>query len=109
MSDSEVLNRPLIQQWINEGLDADKIRQRLSALGLDEEAIAARLEEFKKQKHKKRLANGFILMATGSLLGFIGCVLAMLNFAPSLHGLFLFGFTSVAILIVLAGLYMVVE
>jgi len=58
---------------------------------------------------KRRQHNGFILTAAGALLGFISCVLALINPVPELYEVILYGATSVSILLVFTGLYLVFE
>ncbi len=66
-------------------------------------------EEIKKQKIAKKQHMGFLFLAIGSFLGFLSCVLTMLDFAPGWNGFFLYGLTSAAILLVFYGLYLVFE
>lgn len=102
-------NPSTIHQWIAEKRDAESIIEELRKRGYDEDSIATYLKEFKVKKHAKRLNTGFICLAIGSLMGFISCVLAILNPIPELHNWFLYGLTSAAMLIIFAGLYLVFE
>ncbi len=109
MTDTASVSTSVIRQWIAGKLDAETIRQELSALGHDEDSIAAHLGEFKKAKYAKKQFHGFICLGTGAFLGFISCVLALTNPLPSLYDWFLYGITSVAILVICIGLYYVFE
>lgn len=99
----------LIRQWIAEKLDPQKVEQKLRAIGLDEEKINANLQAFKKEKIANRQFSGFIYLAAGALLGFISCLLSIINPIPALYDLVLFGLTSVAILLICLGLYKLFE
>lgn len=85
------------------------IEAELNGLGHDAASVAAHLKEFKRLKNAKRQFNGFILMAIGAFLGFISCVLSIINPIPGLFNVILYGLTMVAILIIVLGLYYVVE
>lgn len=103
------INPTLMQQWINDRLDTEKIREQLLDLGFNDDAIAGYISEFKKLKYGKKQTRGFIAMAVGAFLGFISCVLTIINPVPELYGLVLYGLTSVAVLIIFLGLYWVFE
>lgn len=69
----------VIQQWISARLEPSAVEKELVAKGL------------------------------GAFTGFISCVLSIINPVPELYNVFLFGLTSVAVLIVFAGLYFLFE
>lgn len=71
--------------------------------------IAHHPEELKRAKNAKKQFTGFICLGTGAFLGFISCVLTLTNPIPELFNIILYGLTSVAILIICAGLYFVFE
>jgi hypothetical protein len=97
------------QQWIAENLDKDHIREKLHSLGLDAESIAQHLKEFTKLKNARRQFKGFICLGLGAFMGFISCVLTLVNPIPELYNWILFGLTSVAIMIIMLGLYFLFE
>ncbi len=109
MSYSNTVNTQTIQQWVAEKLDISKVREVLTAHGCDEDVIAVHLQEFKKAKYAKRQFTGFVCMGLGAFLGFISCVLTLVNPVPELYYWFLYGLTSIAILIIFLGLYFVFE
>ncbi len=109
MHQSSSVSSATIQQWVAEKLDNQKIQQLLLADGYDEEAIAKHLQEVRKLKIAKRQVTGFIYLAAGALLGFISCVLTLVNPVPALYNWILFGLTSIAILVIFIGLYYVFE
>ncbi|MBK7434762.1 MAG: hypothetical protein IPI66_13295 [Chitinophagaceae bacterium] len=109
MSFAESIDQSLIRQWIEEKLEPEKVRELLTARGLDHESISIHLKAFRKLRHEKRQFMGFVCMGAGAFLGFISCILSIMNPVPEMYGLFMYGFTSLAILIVFAGLYLVFE
>jgi hypothetical protein len=48
-------------------------------------------------------------MGSGAFLGFLSCVLTLINPVPELYNLILYGLTSIAIIIIVLGLYLVFE
>ena len=103
------VNPSIIKQWVADKLDNQKIQQMLHADGYDEEAIANHLQEVRKLKIAKRQVTGFIYLAAGAFLGFISCVLTLINPIPALYNWILFGLTSIAIMVIFIGLYYVFE
>jgi len=109
MEQAAYSNPSQIQQWIDHNWDVKKIEKELSSLGLDIEAIQTRIQEFKKAKRAKRSTTGFAFLITGAFVGFVSCVLTIANPVPALYDLVLYGLTSVAILVIVIGLYFVME
>lgn len=109
MSDATSINFSKIRQWVADNSDSQNIRAELKALGYDDESINAHLKEFNKAKFGKRQANAFIFLAVGALLGFISCLLAIINPIPEMYHLILYGLTSVAAVIIFIGLYLLFE
>lgn len=62
-----------------------------------------------KSPRERRRNSGFLITAAGALLGFISCALTLINPVPALYDFILYGATSVAILLVFAGLYLILE
>ncbi len=60
-------------------------------------------------KRAKQQNLGFILAGIGAVLGFISCVLTLWNPITSIYDLVLYGLTSIAILVIFAGLYLIFE
>jgi hypothetical protein len=98
-----------IKKWINEKKNIESIVEELSASGYDEETISIHLKEFRKIKNGNRQFIGFFCMGLGALLGFISCVLSIINPVPELYNIILYGLTSVSIVIIIVGLYMVFQ
>lgn len=99
----------IIQQWISARLEPSAVEKELIAKGLDAETILMHLKEFKRIRNSKRQFNGFVCLGLGAFMGFISCVLSIINPVPELYNFILFGLTSVAVLIVFAGLYFLFE
>lgn len=108
-SSSKIIDRSFFQQWLVNSLKPEKVRSELIAKGLDTDTIEANLQEYKRLLNTKRNFNGFIYLGLGAFIGFISCVLAVINPLPEWHNFFLFGLTSIAVLIVFIGLYMIFE
>jgi len=98
-----------IQQWIIARFTVQKIEQQLQTKGLDPETISLYLKEFNKQRFAIRRSKGFVFATSGAVLGFVGCILAILNPLPEIYYLGLYGFTSIAAILILAGLYFLFE
>jgi hypothetical protein len=109
MSYCSTVNANTIRQWVAERLDAQKIQEELHAAGCDDVTIAAHLKEFKRLKYAKRQFTGFIYLGLGAFLGFISCLLTMINPVPELYNWILYGLTSIAMCILFIGLYYVFE
>jgi hypothetical protein len=104
-----VIDQTLIQQWVTENHDPDTLREKLVRLGFEEEAIVNHISEYKKIRHAKRLVTGFVCIGVGAFLGFVSCVLTIINPIPELYNWILYGLTSIAITTIFIGLYFVFE
>lgn len=109
MSSSIELNSNEIQMWIRNNLDEIEIEKQLQNKGLQNDQILNYIKEYKKTKNAQRQTTGFILLAIGSLIGFVGFILTILNPFPSLYNFFLIGLTSIAAIIICLGLYYLLE
>lgn len=98
-----------IQQWVSDRLSVQKIEELLQSRGLDPETISLHVKEFNKQRYEIRRSKGFIFASIGAVIGFIGCILAILNPLPELYYLGLYGFTSLAAILICVGLYFLFE
>jgi hypothetical protein len=109
MSFVSTIDAATMQQWIAAKLEPPAVEKELQSKGYDAESVARYLKEFKKARHAKRLFSGFVCMAIGALLGFISTMLTIFNPFPELYNYILYGLTSVAILVIFWGLYLVFE
>jgi len=109
MSDPIAQKRELLHRWITDNFDIERINVEMSALGFNTEMREAYLKEYKSILRSKRQSIGFILLVVGAIIGFISCVLTLTNIFPGLFYWILYGLTSIALLLILAGLYLVFE
>lgn len=109
MSNLPAVQNSVIEQWIAEKLDTQKVKDRLVALGYNEEAIAENIKAFKKALYEKRQFTGFIFLGIGAFMGFVSCVTALVNPVPELFYWFLYGLTSVALVFIFYGLYTILN
>jgi len=109
MSYVPAIDQSILKQWLVEKLDSKTVEEKLIALGLDEELTTHHLREFKKLRNAARQYRGFVFAALGAFLGFVSCLLTVFNPVPALYNYILFGLTSVAIILIFAGLYLLFE
>ena len=109
MSYPASVNTAVAQQWVTDKLNIEKVKEQLAALGYDEEAVSLHLKEYKKHRYGKRQFTGFVCLAAGAFLGFISCVLTLINPVPELYNWILYGLTSVAVVVIVLGLYYLLE
>jgi hypothetical protein len=103
------VDNALLRQWHMSRLEPQAVEMELVSRGLDREAISEYLEAYRKFKIEKKQFLGFFFMGLGAFLGFISCVLSLTNPIPELYNVILFGLTSVAILIIVVGMYFLFE
>jgi hypothetical protein len=103
------INKELLQQWVTDKLDPQDVEKVLKEEGFEASDISEYLKAYKKLKNENRQFIGFICAGLGAFLGFISCVLSIVNPIPELYNLILFGLTSLAIIIIVVGLYLVFE
>lgn len=87
----------------------DSLMEELKLKGLDSLQIVETLTSFKKKKHTEKQNIGFVVTAIGAFIGFLSCLFTMLDFAPEMRGFMLYGLTSIAILVVFIGLFLIFE
>lgn len=109
MTYTSTVDPTLLQQWFMEKMKPEAIEESLKARGLDQESIVQHLKEYRKLCCAKRQFNGFVLLGAGAFLGFVSCLLSVVNPIPSLYYAILYGLTSVALALIFWGLYLVFE
>ena len=109
MSSAIAINTDEVRKWIEARRDLQAIEKELTDKGLDAESIAAHIKEFKRLRYVRRQSVGFVLIAVGAALGLISCVLTLMSQDPELYGIILYGLTSLGILVIFAGFYMVFQ
>jgi hypothetical protein len=108
-TNTEDINLVVINNWLSKHTTYENAENELKQKGLSNNFIKRYLQEFQKQKQAKRQNTGFILMGIGAFLGFISCVLTMIDAFPGLRDFFMYGLTTAGICTALYGLYMVFE
>ena len=103
------LDETFFEQRLNSGMSAPEIEKELHSLGVNTEAIAEFLKKIRKRKIAKRQSVGFMYMAAGAFIGFLSCVFTIAEVFPGFTGFVLYGLTSIAVLLVVAGLYLLFE
>ena len=98
-----------MKEWILSRPDRRQIEEELAEIGCSAEEITLNLNIYKKLQLEKKQFNGFICLGVGAMLGFISCVLTILNPIPEMYNVILFGLTSIAICILMLGLYFLFE
>jgi hypothetical protein len=106
---SVTIDNTLLKQWNLSRLEPKAIEAELSSKGCDNDTISAYLEAYRKYKVDRKQFVGFFCMGLGAFLGFISCILSLTNPIPELYNVILFGLTSVAILIIVVGMYFLFE
>lgn len=104
---TEEINLNVINNWLSRDETHENAANQLRQKGLSDNFITRYLQEFEKQKQAKRQNTGFIFMGIGAFLGFISCVLTMIDAFPTLRNFFMYGLTTIGIGIAFYGLYMV--
>jgi hypothetical protein len=103
------VDKVILEQWATQKLEPDTITGMLRERGVDPDSITSHLKAYKQLRNAKKQFSGFVCMALGAFLGFVSCVLTLANPFPELYSLILFGLTSLAILIIVVGMYLVFE
>ena len=101
------INNATIQSWIDNRLTIESVEQFLISNGYETVQIQEYIQQFKKIKNSKKLITGIIIMGIGAFMGFLACVIAMINPFPDIQDFFLFGLTLVAIGLMIYGMYLV--
>lgn len=103
---NSAINAETIQLWIKEKLTPKAIEESLISQGYESRAIIEYMSEYNRLVRVKRQITGFVLMGVGGFIGFIACVMALLNLVPDMQSFFLFGLTMVGVGIVFYGMYL---
>ncbi len=109
MSELTFQDTGLIQQLLVNKTDLRSLEGILQSKGYDKDRIHLLTREFKKIRASKRQFKGFILLGGGAFLGFVSCVMTLVNPIPELYNVFLYGLTSVALTAMIMGLYYIFE
>ncbi|HNP24776.1 MAG TPA: hypothetical protein PKM63_05790 [Panacibacter sp.] len=108
-SNTTAVDTASLRQWFAAKLTPQALEAELTSKGLDAEAIINHVKAYKKLRNAKRQNTGFMTLGIGAVLGFIGCVMALINPIPELHDFFLYGVTMVAVVVIFIGFYFIFE
>lgn len=106
---TSAVSADFVQQWLADKRSVESVQDELMQSGLDPDFIQELLMTYRKLVHARRQTAGFLYMGIGAFLGFVSCVLTLVNPVPELYNWILYGLTSVAIGIIFVGLYFVFE
>ena len=109
MNPASAIDTVLLQEWVDRKLSAEEVRKQLQEVGIDEEGITVYLREFRKLRCVKRHFTGFIILGIGSFMWLLSTLLSLTNPIPELFNVILYGFTSVALIVIFLGLYFIFE
>ena len=98
-----------VQHVFRKGISEEEVVSELLSSGVSEEDVLSIVAEWKKEKYARQQKMGLMLLVAGSLTCFISCIFTMLNIMPALTNFFLYGMTSMGVVVVLGGLVMVFE
>lgn len=85
------------------------VEQELLKMGIMPGHIAFYQEAIKRIRNEKRRSTGFVCMAAGAFLGFLSCVLTITHALPQMFDFIFYGLTTIAVCVVVLGLYYVFE
>ena len=109
MQESFTVNEAICRQVLSSHLAAEAVEASLLAKGIDADNMAAYLDAIKRMRYAKRRNTGFIFMAAGAFLGFLSCVLTITHALPNMFEFIFYGLTTIAVSMVVLGLYYVFE
>ncbi len=109
MKESTATYLKFFDSWKSNNLSSEIIQQELSLEGYSNNEVEEIITLYKKKCDNDRMTKGFIMMGAGAFLGFISCVCVLLDFGPLMRDIFLYGLTSLSVIIAMAGLYLVFE
>ncbi len=109
MNQVTYFDQMLIRKWMSSNANPADVEKELAAKGVDTDNIAAYLKEYKRSVTLKRQVRGFVFLGAGAFLGFLSCVITLLNSVPGMYGYTLYGLTMVALVLMCTGLYFIFE
>ena len=109
MVQTHTKDETLFRRWQQLNFSKSLVREELRNQGLSAEEITSVLEDYARYRIARRNTMGWIMMFTGGFLGLVSCVLTMLDPLPDFRGLFMYGFTSIAVTMAFYGCYLVME
>lgn len=99
----------IIDQWMIQSRKQEALLEELRHRGHSEEVIEAYIAAWKKRRYAARRFNATIMIGIGGLMGFIGCVMLMLDISKSLFYPMLYGTSIAATVLICWGFYLLME
>ena len=99
----------LFRKWQQLNISKSLVLEELKNQGLSVEEITSVWESYSRYRLARRISLGWLLMGLGGFLGLVSCVLTMLDPLPEFRGLFMYGFTGIAVSGAFYGCYLVME
>jgi hypothetical protein len=105
----ETLQTNTLEQWIADKWTIEQVKSELQAMGFEEDQLEENLNAYKKVHYAKRQMNGILYISMGAVLGFVGCVVSIINPLPDYYYWILYGPTLIAAGLIFYGLYNIFE
>jgi magnesium-transporting ATPase (P-type) len=99
----------LFEDWNLREVNDSTILLELKQNQVSEDEATAILKAYKKTKTEKRQTYGFVAAGIGAFFCMFSCVFTLLGILPELRGVILYGLTTVGIMVIVAGLYLIFE
>ena len=109
MTASHNVNQQILKQWVDSDFSEKEVIQHLQQLQVNDADAQIHLMEFKKKKLQRRTTMGVSCFIAGGFIGFLSCLLSIANPIPEWYNTILYGLTSLAMLVIFAGLYFIFE
>ena len=109
MTDAVTIDKTICQELLSSNLTPDAVKTALETKGIQTENISFYLQAIKKMRCEKRRTKGFLCMALGAFLGFLSCVLTITHALPHMFDFIFYGLTTLAVCVVVYGMYCVFE
>ncbi len=94
-----------LPEMLRKGLSDDKIRASLHDRYQDEFLVEKLMAEVKKLRNSAKTTSGLIFVFIGAVLLLLSCILTLTgSYSSGTFGPFLFGLTSIGLIIVFIGL-----
>jgi hypothetical protein len=109
MPENFTIDEGICREVLALNLTPEAVKEELLRRGINTEQITGYQDEMKQIRNAKRRSTGFVCMAAGAFLGFLSCVLTITHALPHLFDFVFYGLTTLAVCIVVVGLYYVFE
>lgn len=109
MVQAQTNDETLFRSWQQRNVSKAVVQEELNNQGFSLEEITSMLEDYNRYRIARRNTMGWTLMGLGGLLGLVSCIFTMLDPMPVIRGFFMYGLTSLAVVMALYGCYLVME